>query len=79
MAGPEPTSVCIRTPPIPGSVWDPDISISRIIYPCSIGSKIIKKIGRIHTRGIVPVIFFIIAFFLGWRVSRLRVRHIVDT
>jgi hypothetical protein len=79
MAGPEPTAVSIRTPTVPGSVWDPDISVSRIIYPCSVWGKIIIKIGRIHAGGIIPVVLFIIAFFFGWRVSSLRIRHIIDT
>jgi hypothetical protein len=79
MTAPEPTAVCVRTPAVSGSVGNPDISKRGIVDPCSIWGKMIIKIGRIDSRGIIPVILLIIAFILGRRVSRLGVRHIIDT
>jgi hypothetical protein len=79
MTGPEPTAICVGPPAVSGSVGGPDISIRGIIDPYPIRGKIIIKIGCIHSRGIIPVILFIIALILGRRVSLLGVRHIVDT
>jgi hypothetical protein len=79
VTAPEPTAICVWPPAVSGSVRDPDIPVGRIIDPCPMRGKIIIKIRCIHSRGIIPVILFIIAFILGWRVSLLGIRHIIDT